>query len=557
MSGQAKQKKHTIPRVAFRFVAGRDLDRQAHEQRTNATWWHPADADRTDRPARARGGGWRHKRHAERAAWRMGSLSITLAALYGLLAARRITYAALAVAGLAGLAAGIWRLTLAIRLWTHTRHIVAPLYQTLAPIAGHPPNDHHGRYLTIPRDFVENEKAKVKLMLSPVWEGGVTQQKAITGLMSRRLNTDLEAHWYPHVFPPYAEFIHAPTPPGKVSYAEFKPYMDKSPAHIIPVGLGTGKTLQSINLDDETPHVALSIGTGGGKTALMMLIIAFLHSKGVERIDVINTKRTGYSWCAKLPNVFVHNTMKSQMDAIHETRMCMESRYDALETDDTLTFPRRVLIIEEQNSWITYAKQYWDDMRNDMDNKQRSKTPKKNPAIADIGFILFQGRQACVNVISLFQRMSAGAAGGGDMRDQYGAKLIGRSSPQSWKILTGTTPMPKEAKSTIRGRCVLHLGDESHALQLAYLTQDEAVQYAMSGRPVTNTTGPGTPLTAVPTEKYSIREIADSKVIPISYAALRRARSRDRNFPVEAEKLYTIAQIKAWHENRVSSRRAA
>lgn len=555
MSTGTEHRKHTIPRVAFRFVAGRDLDKQAHEQRTNATWFRHADRDLTPH---GRAGRWAHRRHAERAAWRVGGLAIALAALYGLLTARRITLAALAVGGLCGLALGVWRLYVVMRTWTHVRHIVSPLYQTLAPIAGHPISDHHKRYLTVPHDFSANEKAIARLNLSPLWEGTVQQKKSVEGIIMRRLNTDVIGAWYQHAVPPYAEFRHAPSPPDKLLYPEFKPFMDASPGHIIPLGFGSGKHLLSLNLDDEAPHVALTIGTGGGKTALMMLIIAFLVSKGVERIDVINTKRSGYSWCAMLPGVYVHNTMQSQMDAIHDVRMCMESRYDALLTNDTLTFPRRVLIIEEQNSWITYAKQFWDDMRNDMDNKERSRTSKKNPAISDIGFILFQGRQACVNVISLFQRMSAGAAGGGDMRDQYGAKLIGRSSPQSWKILTGTSPMPKHAKSTIRGRAVFVLGDEAHPIQLAYLTQTEAMQYAMSGTPV-NDTGPGTPVEneTEPVERYSLREIVESNVIPIRYGALRKAKERDKSFPNRPDRIYTINEIKAWYNNRPSTKRAA
>src|ERR1039457_94482 len=203
---------------------------------------------------------------------------------------------------------------------------------------------------------------------------------------------------------------------------------------------------QRFHIWHSSPIWTLASRAGAGKTSLMALIIAFLVKNGVERIDVINTKRVGYSWCQTLPGVFVHNTITAQMEAIHNIRIKMESRYEEIGQDESRIFPRNVLIIEEQNSWIKYAAQYWADQRQEMDNQERSKTPRQNPAINDIGFILFMGRQACFNVISIFQRMSASASGGGDMRDQYGAKLLARFSPQAFKILVGTSPIPRSSR---------------------------------------------------------------------------------------------------------------
>lgn len=548
MSTQAK---HTFPRIVFRYVAGRDLDGQ---RRTNATFLRHADRDLTDH---GRAGRWAHRRHAERAAWRLGGLTFVSGAVCGLILARTLTLAALAVCGLSGLAYVAYASVRGIRYWTHNRHIVSPLYQTLAPIAGHPVSDHHKRYLTVPRDIFDNDKARVKLALSPLWEGTVAQQKAITGLMSRRLNADLEGRWYPHAIPPFAEFGRAPSPPGKVTFAEFKPFMDVSPPHIIPMGLGSNKQLVQINLDDEAPHIALSVGTGGGKTSMMALVIAFLVHMGVERIDVINTKRAGYAWCAGLPGVFVHNNMASQMEAIHNFHARMSVRYDEFEFNDTLTFPRQVLIIEEQNSWMKMAKKFWEDYRLELDSKERGNTPKQNPAIGEIGLCLFMGRQACMNIISIFQRMSASAAGDGDMRDQYGAKLLARTSRQAWKILVGTMPVPKDCMSTIRGRAVFVLGDVAHPIQIAYLTPNEARAYALAGR-TADITGPGTPITSGASEMYSLREIADGNVIPIKYGALRKARQRDKErFPAAVNGLYVAEDIKTWYANRPSTKRAA
>jgi hypothetical protein len=543
------QRRYTGWLIIGRFLAGRDLD---GDRRTNATFWQHADRDLT---THGRAGPWAHKRHAERAAWRIGILTAMIAALYGLTVAHRLTVWLLGIGLIIGTIVGTYRLVIGIRNWRHTRRIVAPLYSTLAPLAGHPSGDHHARYLKVPRDFASNDNAKVRLNLSPLWEGTINQQKAVSTLIARRLNGDWNAAWYPHAIPPYMEMMHAPKPPDEVRFTDFRRYMDASEPNIIPLGLGTSRSLQSIDLDKEAPHTALSMGTGAGKTSLMALIIAYLINKGVERIDVINTKRAGYAWCKNLPGVYVHDTMSTQIEAIHNVRMLMESRNDALLTNDSLRFSRHVLIIEEQNSWIDYAKQYWEDKRQELDQKERQNMSKRNPAISDIGFILFQGRQSCVNVISLFQRMSARAAGGGDMRDQYGAVIIARSSPQAWKILVGTTPVPKEIRSTRAGRGMFIMNGEAHPVQLAYITRDEAIEYALATGRITG--GPGSPISDSGNERFTLREIAESNIIPISYGALRKAKQRDKEFPAAMNGGYTESEMKTWYQNRPGNRRAA
>ncbi len=552
--------KQSLTRYVIRFFLGRDLDGM---RRTNATWFRHADRDLT---VHGRASRWAHKRHMERAAWRIGTLLIVSSAVYGYIVARTLTTASLVVGGFAAFMFCAWRSYVGIRMYTLNRRVVRPMYQTLSPLAGHPPGDSHSKYITVPHDYATNEKTKVKLKLSPLWEGNITQQKAVSGIVTRRLGGDWDAQYYPHAIPPYAEFKRSPAPPIGVSYADFRPYMDASPANTLVLGIGANKKLISIDLDSESPHIAFSMGPGGGKTSAMRQIIAFLVNHGVERIDIINTKRSGYSWCVGLPGVYVHNTMAVQMEAIHNFRLRMESRYDEIEFDESLVFPRNVLILEEQNQWMSAAKQYWADQRLEMDNDERSRMPRNNPAIGDIGASLFMGRQACMNVLAIYQRMSAKASGDGDMRDNYGAKVLARFSPQAWKILVGTTPIPRSSR--INGRAIYVLGDEIHAVQLAYLREatqkdwpglpkdqwvDEALDYALSGKATANIPGPGTPVIS-DDELYSLRELADNNVIPIRYGALRKARTRDKQFPEPIKRngimVYSPEAVKTWHQER-------
>ena len=203
-----------------------------------------------------------------------------------------------------------------------------------------------------------------------------------------------------------------------------------------------------------------------------------LIRNGVEWIGVIDPKRgVSQAWAKNIPQVHIFKTANEQIDAIHDFRRLMEARYMDLELDETKSdFPRRVMIIEEQNSWINYMVNFWNEYRSELEPSERGKIPRQNPAIADLNFILSQGRQARMNIISVFQRMSAKAAGGGDARENYGCKILSRFSPQSWKLLIGTSPVPRSSK--IPGRAKLVIGDTDRWIQMGFITESEAREYA-------------------------------------------------------------------------------
>jgi hypothetical protein len=544
--------KKTGPHVyAFRFLAGRPMD---GTRRTNATFLRGADRDLTSHQRSAR---WHWLPGWKRAAWRTGGLALALALAYGYATAREATE----LAGLGGLAvalavAALWG-HIRIRNWHLDRRIGRPLYHTLSGITGHDHTENHRHHLTIPRNFRTNTKARVKLKLPYTFEGKPEELRRLHGLFARRLGGewDMIPHFSEH--PPHVEFIPSPAPPNSVSFADILPALEKSNSSVVIVGIGTHETIESIDLDNEAPHVAISMGTGGGKTSLLRLIISQLIRHGVPRIDIIDPKRISHNWARHIPGVYIHRTMAEQMKAIQAFRTEMESRYDALEDDDSLKFPRHVLIIEEQNSWINYAKQYWADYRNELTSAERGRTPRENPAIGDLGFILNQGRQSRMNVFSVYQRMSARASGGGDLRENYYAKLLARFSPQTWKILVGTTPVPRSSK--INGRAKFVLGEDDKWIQLAFITETDAREYAARAAEAAESGEPPADDGPEPDSPVTLREAADAQVIPIGYAALRRAKARagesfPAGIPSTAGVAYRPSELRAWYASRPSRR---
>lgn len=578
----------SLARYFGRFISGRPLD---GIRRTNSTFIHWADRDIT---AHGRASRWAHRPGWHRAAWRLGTVVILGAQVYGYAWHRTaLVYADCAAVCALG-ALGAWAIRRAIIDRVHIRRTVKPIYQIATMITGansavsHSPIESHAKYVSIPRDYVTDDNARVRITVPATWEAHASQQKRLSDAVSRRLGGDWDMRARLNEYPPYVEFVKSPAPPNSVSFRDLKSAMDSGDGNSFVIGIGTHNRVIRINLDDDAPHIALSIGTGGGKTSLLRLIIAQLIRHGVQRIDIIDPKRVSHNWARGIPGVFIYRTITQQMECVHNFRLRMESRYDALDTNDALTFPRHVLIIEEQNSWTGLARQYWEDYRMNLPPNERGRVSRVNPAISDLSFCLFQGRQANMNIISVFQRMSARAAGDGDMRENYGAKILARFSPQTWKILIGTSPVPRSSR--INGRGIFALGEDHHAVQFGYLREakakdwpglpvtawtDEARAYALAGLSAAEPAGNepagtsghvdgngalGEPGALGDGERVTLREAVNAGILRMRLPAARKARERDPEFPAAEPgpigALYRPRDLTAWQAAREAKRQA-
>lgn len=516
----------------WRFASGQHM----HGRRlTNATFLYRGNRDHTDH---GRASKWAHRAGWERASIRMGASAVTLAIIYGYLTDRAVTEGA-CMGALAGLAIGLAiRGRYAVARMRHNRRTVRPLYQAMTQIvnvgtvAAHAQayGENHKRHLRVSLNH-RDPKARVRFEVPVSWIGEPGQVRQLGNLIGRRLGGEWDSvpHW--NAYPPYVEFVPSPAPPRAVTFKDIVSAIERSKDSEIIIGIGTHEKVIGIDLDSESPHVAMSIGTGGGKSALLRLIVIQLIRKGCERIDIVDPKRVSHNWAKGIPGVYIHRTMADQIQAVSDFRKRMEARYEELDADDTLVFPRQALLIEEQNSFMDYAKTYWEDYRNELDKDTRAKTPKRPPVIGDLGYILFQGRQACMNVFSVFQQMNARASGGSDLRVNYGAKILARFGQGEWNMLVGTRPIPRSSRINGRGRFVL--GDEDREIQFAFIEKDEATAYAMryaklvreDGNPLVMVSADGAG-SDEPTAPMTLRELVDAGIVPVRYSSATRARTR-------------------------------
>jgi hypothetical protein len=574
---------HTLPRIVARLVSGRCID---GIRRTDATFLRHASRDLTPHGRAPRYcwlPGWR------RALVRMVTLATACAATWAWFYHRAaLIITAISIIAAIIMLAGIRIYRLAV-LWSHRRKVIYPLWHMLAELTGYPlqksgrfesvPNRLAGgpnyamrerpeKFLTIPRNYATNDKALVKFELPFDWRADQNAQTRVTQVISRHLGGDWAATWSLNTSPRFVALCHEPKPPDHVTLADFIPRFDSVPDSALALGIGANRHVISINLDSDAPHIALSMSTGGGKTDTVALIIASLVRRGCERIDVIDPKRVSHSWARGLPGVHIHRYVAGQMEAIHNVRLCMDGRYDAIDTDPDITFPRHALIIEEQNSLIQDLDDYWIEYRSNLEPAERAKCPRRNPALADLRYILNKGRQCRINVISVYQRMSAMASAGGDARENFGAKILARCSHQTWKILVGTR-MPVMAR--IAGRATLVIGDDIREVQRAHASvtkrdgsaDKEGIarlrDFALNGRQVVNE-----PVSFVKNisisepelELVSLREACETGILSMRYSAALKARQRDTEFPPgmragNGTLGYLPDALRAWQANRV------
>lgn len=541
-----QRSKTTLGAVIWRFLAGKHLDGKT---RTDCTF-----VRRGTRPLTVHGHAspWAMLAGWSRTAWRLGIAAGAAGIAYGLWKAPAYTYAGITCVGAAGGYVLHRRYTRKILHWRHRRHTVIPLHHTFSSLLGYSPlAETPESRLIVPRDCRSNPKARVRIKLPVDWIGNDGHKKEMTKIVSRRLGGEWLPDWRQTEHPPYVDFRPMPKPPGRVTLADVRTDMLRAADDELTLGLPARPDPYRIKLTE--PHVALSIRTGGGKTTILRGLIAQGIRKGWHN-EIIDPKFVSLNEFSGM--VPIHRSVESQMKAIKAFREEMDLRYrDLGESDAEYEGQRWVLWIEEGNSFISDLEEYWTEYRNSLDAKERAVTPKKNPAIADFRFIIFKGRAVKMHIVSVFQRMSGNAVpGGGDIREQFGTKLI-NASPSTWMMVIGTRPAPKPSK--IKGRVIAVVGEDEIPVQTAYLEKAEAREYALA-----DSETPDEPLADVISmmergERFTLKQACEADIIPMRYGAARRARARDREFPAGMRLTYTADELRTWYGNRKRARQIA
>jgi hypothetical protein len=463
---RALVKEHGPHKLAWRYATGAHLDGRI---RTDAGWFRRGTRVLHQSGHASR---WAHKPRWRRMAWRLAVPLVVLAVLAGLVIDRPVTVLVVLVLAAAGLALGVWRLVRTARTWRHNRQVVGPLADALAlPLQSTATEVE--RALHVPLNYPHKEAA-VRVALPSHWQGTDMQRESVSRIVGQRLGGEWTTRVSRKPFLLIAS--HPPEPPARVAFAEVADLIrTQGSIDRLLVGLGTSGTPVWLDFSHEIAHLGVSVGTGGGKSSFLRLVIAQLAYWGCADFPVIDSKLISLDGMESIPGMRVYRTTDEQWQAIGGQVEEMEGRYQRLLADRKAEFPVTAMLLEEQNDAAIEWRSYWNQL------PKESKSPATPPVYSDITKYMIKGRQVRKRVIGVYQMLSHSACGGMDasvMRSSYGAKALSRYSHQQWDSLTGIRP--RVASSAIEGRWVVVLGNHVRHVQVPLGSAEELCEFALS-----------------------------------------------------------------------------
>ena len=153
-------------------------------------------------------------------------------------------------------------------------------------------------------------------------------------------------------------------PPAKVGLDDIAEYFDTIADDEYVLGLTTDNVPLTVSLADDAPHIAISGGSGAGKSVLVQLIAAQVLRRGGQ-VTIIDIKGS-HRWAKGVPGVNYCITGRQAHDAlVHLAELADQRNKDAFDGDDDNFDPgiRHLVILEEVNAGIAILNNYWDGAR--------------------------------------------------------------------------------------------------------------------------------------------------------------------------------------------------
>ena len=595
----------TVGRIIFRWVTGRPLNGKLY---TSSTFLKPGKPLTPTRHSTK----WAMLPHAHHLMWRQYAVAVPAVALYGV-----ITHAWVFVVSAVAAATGtlMWagfKTWMVAREWRHRQRTVTPLHLALCDLLGVPEDRDPASYLSVPLGYDKKPGAEIRVKVTPQFVAASTSsQSGAQGGRDRFEQTvkatlgigDADVEWHVRGAAPYVTFHPAAGPPAHVKFPDVAHLVEAAPESAPLLGIGRRARPISVDLDSESPHMLVSMGTGGGKSTILRAVTAQALHHGAQ-VVVCDVKRISHLWLRGLPGVEYWREPAEIHDALVRLGGEIDRRNRAVDqahTDGTKpdVGPRIVLLMEEMNSTMDELRKYWQQVRPSAEHRT-------SPAVAAFGRLVFMGRQVRVHSLTVAQQATAAAVGGGAMRENYATRVLGRATRNTWRMLAPEiTPVPGSSRHA--GRVHVVLGGVAHETQVVEFTDAEARAYATSGLPQpaaspewgpTTVAGPvseagnrpGRPnlhvvhgdgtvdvTDAIVTGQYSpvAGAVGDAEpliglsaavatgVLTCSLKAARVARDRDVDFPQPAsvrpipgtvEKMYRPDDLRRWARNRPRAR---
>jgi hypothetical protein len=332
-------------------------------------------------------------------------------------------------------------------------------------------------------------------------------------------------------------------PPKDVGYDHVLARVDALKEWEFYIGEAAGGQSYTISLKDDSPHIAVSAGSGAGKSVLAQLIAVQVLRRG-GRVLILDRKGS-HRWAIGVEGVDYCTRPAHMHQALIRAAELANERNDLAlhEEEDWDPGPRVFVICEELNATIGQLVNYWADVREKGD-------PKKSPAVSALAELLFMGRSAKHNVLAIAQMLTARAIGGPEARENFGIRFLARYTVNAWKMLVPEAAMPRSSRTL--GRWQVVIGGTATEVQVAYLTTKQARALAKAGGGLDSGLSSDVPGVG---DMMTLRDAVDAGVLPWTYvAAKKRLQRRTGTIPVSRGKkgnadLFERADLVRWVES--------
>ncbi|WP_368566136.1 hypothetical protein [Pseudoxanthomonas sp. UTMC 1351] len=479
--------------VPLRYVFGLPLTGQ---RLTNATFTHDgtgwlSESDRRSFSAYFTGG--EPLRWDLLAGWKRGAIRVLVpAALIGVWWAWTthpvITGTSAVLTAGVGLGALVASWIIRWQRREHMARYVRPLALVLGPMLGFDPEKPNA-WLTIPRHF-KREGAVIKVALPDDFvddvqadeEGDAKGRTEIDTAVYTKLAlpaSEMRSRYELVGSSPSVEYRWRPQVPQNVSLEDLAAAIEEVAGPEFVLGLGRGRKVVLVDLDAESPHIALSVGTGGGKSVLIGLLAIQVLARG-GRVVILDPKRGSHRWANGHPNVLYCRSMEEMHEGLMLVDGEMDHRQRATDDDEHAIddYPRILIIVEERNALMERMAPWWDLHRERVKAETAEELPKKCPSLATLREVAYMGREPRLHVLSAAQRADATTMGGANARENYVGRIMGKgTTPQTWNFLApGVTPR----ETNRAGRFFMAMGSSVTEFQGPKLSRSDMRELAWS-----------------------------------------------------------------------------
>ena len=500
---QARIRKHGLHALTWRWLsAGGNWEGRAI---TNRGLTRPGTKALTPTGYAHRRWHWARWQHA---LWRIQWTIVVLATGTGLLLQFRRAVQYLAMTVLVASCFGVWRGRAWLQAYGHRKNYVKPLHVRLHAHAGIPLAMLPESWLEIPRDLSYAQVTWPKNAALPkgedrkVIEGTVVS--TIPGMKGAKpqwqtIGPQLRLRVVPPVPPPLWVYLdridwngvrNAPDLPSDAIQQALR----AADPDTLVLGIGEDGQVVTISLRNDSPHVALSVDSGKGKSTLVRCLLPQVLLRGGVGV-ILDNKLVSHPSMRALPNV----AYADDIDKIHYFLEWLDGELNRraefirahTDFDGNLTGspgPRMVVFLEEQNLMMNRLRSYWADRVAEdraRPKDEREYLPAVSPAIKGFENASYAGRELKVHLVFISQRFTAEAAGGGSkgaaVRMNAGIRILAGYDDDTWKMLVGKqTPMPSPSKH--QGRMQVYVkGDGLTEVQIAFFTHQQARLIAQEG----------------------------------------------------------------------------